>query len=559
MSSLWNHYIRISSGVAQCKYCKIQYNTKKTTSSLRYHIKNKHPEKCQPTTLIGEIDSDSQSEAENDPSTQENSNKRPRLSIPRKEYYSHRLYGLYDAVRNKLLSSLNQFPYVSITTDGWSSRANNSFVTITVHGIDDQWNLSSFTLDTLEMLESHNATNTYNHLAKTLNDWNLYDKVIAVVHDNARYMVATVRDNWEADDDIEISVRCFCHTLQCAVETALKECNLKDCLQRVSAIVGHFNKHSNKASTALENAQKKHHLPTHRLISHSPTRWNSAYDMVERLVEQRKAVECVLLDKEITTKKMMKKLLLNESDWTYLRDVIKIFKPFEVATRLMSSESQSTLSMVRPTVYSLLKKFLLQQDDDSENISLLKEILEKELTTRFLTNTNVTCCAIASYLNPRYKDLADEEESYRDKIKEKLKEMRERITVNEPDLSKNQRERDLDYLFDPVRGLSGNLQRMASLEGQSAIEKEMIKYEREPTIPKSDNPLLWWNSKRNKFPILANFARKFLCIPPSSTLSERVFSTAGNIISAKRSCLSPETANLLIFLYQNRDMIEKLD
>ncbi|CAD6240966.1 GSCOCG00012601001-RA-CDS, partial [Cotesia congregata] len=73
------------------------------------------------------------------------------------------------------------------------------------------------------------------------------------------------------------------------------------------------------------------------------------------------------------------------------------------------------------------------------------------------------------------------------------------------------------------------------------------------------NPLLWWNSKRNKFPILANFARKFLCIPPSSTLSERVFSTAGNIISAKRSCLSPETANLLIFLYQNRDMIEKLD
>ncbi|CAG5075206.1 Similar to Putative AC9 transposase (Zea mays), partial [Cotesia congregata] len=129
-----------------------------------------------------------------------------------------RLYGLYDAVRNKLLSSLNQFPYVSITTDGWSSRANNSFVTITVHGIDDQWNLSSFTLDTLEMLESHNATNTYNHLAKALNDWNLYDKVIAVVHDNARYMVAAVQDSWEADDDIEISVRCFCHTLQCALK-----------------------------------------------------------------------------------------------------------------------------------------------------------------------------------------------------------------------------------------------------------------------------------------------------------------------------------------------------
>lgn len=105
------------------------------------------------------------------------------------------------------------------------------------------------------MPDSLNATNTYNHMSKALHDWNLYEKVIAVVHDNARYMVAAVRDNWEADYDIEISGRCFCHTLQGSVEVALEENNLKDCLQKVSAIVGHF-KHSNKASAALENVQK---------------------------------------------------------------------------------------------------------------------------------------------------------------------------------------------------------------------------------------------------------------------------------------------------------------
>ncbi|GBP03134.1 Zinc finger BED domain-containing protein 1 [Eumeta japonica] len=467
------------------------------------------------------------SEAESGPSTQKRVNKRARLTIPRKEYYSRndlveeqiltnsilqnpkseaitmslvkmiavdmlplsfvegpgllqflhtvcpdytvpsrtvirdRLQGLYDAVRNKLLLTLNKFPHVAITTDGWSSRSNCSFVTITVHGVDEQWNLCSFTLDTLEMLENHTATNTYNYLVKALNNWNLYEKVIAVVHDNARYIVAAIRDNWKSDDDIEMSVRCSCHSLQCSVETALKECHLKDCLQKVSAIVGHF-KHSNKATTALENAQKKINLPIHRLISHSPTRWNSAYEMVERLVEQRDAVE-------------------------------------------------------------------KQQDDDTENIILIKETLEEELKNRFLSNSDVTSCGLASYLDPRYKDLANEEETYRNKIKEKLMDMTERINVNEPDSSKNQRERDLDFLFDPVRSLSGNVQRMASLEGQTAIEKEMLKYDREPTIPKADNPLLWWNSKRNKYPILANFARKFLGIPSSSTPSERVFSTAGNL------------------------------
>ncbi|GBP60246.1 Putative fatty acyl-CoA reductase CG5065 [Eumeta japonica] len=288
-----------------------------------------------------------------------------------------------------------------------------------------------------------------------------------VVHDNARYIVAAIRDNWKSDDDIEMSVRCSCHSLQCSVETALKECHLKDCLQKVSAIVGHF-KHSNKATTALENAQKKINLPIHRLISHSPTRWNSAYEMVERLVEQRDAVESVLLDKEITTTEKNEKILLNNSDWTYLEEIIKIFKPFEVASRLMSTENQSTLSMVRPTIYSLLNKFLEQQDDDTENIILIKETLEEELKNRFLSNSDVTSCGLASYLDPRYKDLANEEETYRNKIKEKLMDMTERINVNEPDSSKNQRERDLDFLFDPVRSLSGNVQRMASLEGQTA-------------------------------------------------------------------------------------------
>ncbi|GBP18731.1 Zinc finger BED domain-containing protein 6 [Eumeta japonica] len=146
----------------------------------------------------------------------------PDYTVPSRTVIRDRLQGLYDAVRNKLLLTLNKFPHVAITTDGWSSRSNCSFVTITVHGVDEQWNLCSFTLDTLEMLENHTATNTYNYLVKALNNWNLYEKVIAVVHDNARYIVAAIRDNWKSDDDIEMSVRCSCHSLQCSVETALK-------------------------------------------------------------------------------------------------------------------------------------------------------------------------------------------------------------------------------------------------------------------------------------------------------------------------------------------------
>ena len=43
-----------------------------------------------------------------------------------------------------------------------------------------------------------------------------------------------------------------------------------------------------------------------------------------------------------------------------------------------------------------------------------------------------------------------------------------------------------------------------------------------------------------------------LALPVISIASERVFSTAGNIISSQRACLLPENANMLIFIKHNK-------
>lgn len=50
-------------------------------------------------------------------------------------------------------------------------------------------------------------------------------------------------------------------------------------------------------------------------------------------------------------------------------------------------------------------------------------------------------------------------------------------------------------------------------------------------------------------PTLATTAQKYLAIVATSTTSERLFSTAGNIITAKRSALSTENGNKLVFFY----------
>ena len=65
------------------------------------------------------------------------------------------------------------------------------------------------------------------------------------------------------------------------------------------------------------------------------------------------------------------------------------------------------------------------------------------------------------------------------------------------------------------------------------------------------NPLEWWKTHYIDYTHLAYLAKKYLCIPATSVASEHLFSTSGNLVSDKPSCLKPERANMLTFLAKN--------
>ncbi|MBW0495568.1 hypothetical protein O181_035283 [Austropuccinia psidii MF-1] len=71
-------------------------------------------------------------------------------------------------------------------------------------------------------------------------------------------------------------------------------------------------------------------------------------------------------------------------------------------------------------------------------------------------------------------------------------------------------------------GLFDDMYSLASSEERN-FEKKILQFFSEPPEPKETNILLFWKSRGKIFPTLAHMAQKYLSIPATSALSERVF------------------------------------
>ena len=68
-----------------------------------------------------------------------------------------------------------------MTTDGWTSQANHSYVIHTVHYIDESWTLHNHLLDIAELSVEHMGVNLATDSEETLQRWNLPANNLAAV------------------------------------------------------------------------------------------------------------------------------------------------------------------------------------------------------------------------------------------------------------------------------------------------------------------------------------------------------------------------------------------
>jgi hypothetical protein len=94
---------------------------------------------------------------------------------------------------------------------------------------------------------------------------------------------------------------------------------------------------------------------------------------------------------------------------------------------------------------------------------------------------------------------------------------------------------------------------------QPQSSDEVEEYLKEDKIKFSQDPFEWWANKKSKYPILSRLARIYLAVPATSTSSERLFSDAGNLLTAKRSRMNSEFFKRIMFLKRNMSKISKIN
>ncbi|KAL0151741.1 hypothetical protein M9458_052967 [Cirrhinus mrigala] len=389
------------------------------------------------------------------------------------------------------------------------------------------------------MEESHTAEHISQTLKEVISDWDIPGtKIVSVVHDNATNMVACT--NQLAQDPswgTVQGVRCAGHTLQLCINSALKKDPVCRTVAAARRLVSHFKK-SAKATTALAEKQRELNVAEHKLVQDVATRWNSAYLMLDRLLEQRGAVSAVLKDSTVS-KRSDRDLELTTSQWRMAEDIVNVLKPMIKLAELLSQDMNTSLSATVPMLMNIKKRHLVVHEDDSavtktrgvvvgapEELPLvastgpefgatpltktLKITLTEEIDRRWELKGRLLESSIyikAAILDPRFKKLSfftdDEQRNEAYTVVENLAESLAARPVQEVgDDSELVEERDT--AAGPSRQEKEKDQVMSMLlssdeEEQQPGDSEMKAYLKD-TTKSSTGPLEWWQKNEERYP-----------------------------------------------------------
>ena len=198
--------------------------------------------------------------------------------------------------QGRLRKLLEEAEAVALTTDMWTSKAMEGYISMTVHFISSNWTMSSLVMATAGFVNSHTGANIGKRMVEIANEFGVAARVFAVTHDEAANQCAGIRATRDESQQQGFDgqwklVVCVAHRLQTCLRWALDVDDIASVVAAGRKLVGHF-RHSAKATHALKVAQEKAEMSPKKVIQDVPTRWNSTFYMLRRLLDLCQVIKC---------------------------------------------------------------------------------------------------------------------------------------------------------------------------------------------------------------------------------------------------------------------------
>lgn len=307
---------------------------------------------------------------------------------------------ILESTKEKVKNSLKNALFIAMSTDGWTSINNESYVAITVHFIDKELCiLKSHLLGCYYFEKSHTAENLSSFLNQCFEEWSISNKVKVAISDNAANITAAIglNSNWR-------HIPCLAHSINLIAQSGLQE--IQEVHIKVKKIVERF-KRSSQAAAKLKNTQIQMGYSILKLKQDVITRWNSTYDMFSRCLETK--------DPLLSTLAMIGNVeMLTSSDFIIMEHYCKLFKPFKEVTVELSAEKGVSISKVIVLTNALLThiKKIKHEVDLPKSIETMIFKMEQNAEKRFSGVEDNPIFAEATLLDPRFKKKGFSNDAY---------------------------------------------------------------------------------------------------------------------------------------------------
>ena len=463
-----------------------------------------------------------------------------------------------NGILNVIPNLMDNVKAVCFTTDIWTSPTSEPFITLTIHIMDRNFEITKLVPFVEEFQGRHSGKNITIKLDKLLKCLNLYNNEVdkTLLLDGASNNKLSMKLSTEFT-----GIFCCIHRLMRAIIQAMKVAGNQQVLEKATKLVKKIRKSpiaKDALREACRGAKVSFKVPTLPVV----TRWNSLYSCIASLRELQQGLRYLEVN---TPKRELKEvwngMLLNSDDWDFLESYESVLKtPFEI-TKAWETDHRSSSHLVIPKIFDLIQEMERWQKNEDLFISNFSKSLKAAIEERFPNyGSEDLPFAAAHYLDPYLKGIAlrgiDRFQATKEWIELRNNKYEEEAAGNQLNAAEVVEAEDISVpVLSPIEQLAAKMNKTEKPE--SAIKHEMKQFEEEHVEGKPDIQS-WWAEHSGKYPKLAKIAREVLAIPASSSSSERVFSVTGSIVSKRRHRLSNKHIEDLAIINLNYSKLEEI-